>query len=173
MAHRLPLAARLVLPSIWLGVIIAIDLVEAPLKFQAPGITIPLGLGIGRLVFTGMNLIEALLAVLLAAALLRGPRPTRAATVTAGAIGALLLVKTLVIRPLLAAHTDAVLAGASGGGSMAHVGYIAIDAALFATLAVFIALQARGVRLEPAAPAGPAGRDAADDTPELAAPAPH
>lgn len=62
---RLRIAARLVLPALWLGLIIGISLIEAPLKFQAPGITIPLGLGIGRLVFTAMNIVELVLAGLL------------------------------------------------------------------------------------------------------------
>ena len=52
-------AARLVLPAVWLGLIIGISLIETPLKFQAPGMTIPLGLGIGRLVFAAMNIAEA------------------------------------------------------------------------------------------------------------------
>ena len=32
----------------WLGMVIAISFLEAPLKFRAPGVTVPLGLGIGR-----------------------------------------------------------------------------------------------------------------------------
>ncbi len=44
-------ALRLLLPAFLLGAIVAISFLEAPLKFLAPGITIPLGLGIGRLVF--------------------------------------------------------------------------------------------------------------------------
>lgn len=43
---------------IWLGLVLGISFLEAPLKFQAPGITIKLGLGIGRLVFTALNRIE-------------------------------------------------------------------------------------------------------------------
>lgn len=148
MRHRLALSARLLLPAVWIGLIIAIDLIEAPLKFQAPGITIPLGLGIGRLVFTAMNIVEVVLAVLLAIAVLRGPRPSRAALWTAGLIGALLVVKTAVIRPLLAAHTDAVLSGASEGGSLTHYGYIAVDGVLFVALVVFVVLQVRGMRFD-------------------------
>lgn len=150
MRHRLALSARLLLPAVWIGLIIAIDLIEAPLKFQAPGITIPLGLGIGRLVFTAMNIVEVVLAILLAVALLRGPRPSRPVLWTAGGIGALLLLKTAVIRPLLAAHTDAVLAGTSDGGSMTHLGYIAVDAVLFAALIALVWMQVRGLRIEPA-----------------------
>jgi hypothetical protein len=33
----------------WLGMVLAISFLEAPLKFRAPGVTIPIGLGIGRL----------------------------------------------------------------------------------------------------------------------------
>ena len=35
---------------VWLGMVLAISFLETPLKFRAPGITVPLGLGIGRLV---------------------------------------------------------------------------------------------------------------------------
>jgi hypothetical protein len=31
----------------WLGMVLAISFLETPVKFRAPGITIPLGLGIG------------------------------------------------------------------------------------------------------------------------------
>ena len=40
---------------VWLGMVLAISFLEAPLKFRAPGITIALGLGIGRLVFRALN----------------------------------------------------------------------------------------------------------------------
>lgn len=39
----------------WLGLVAGISLLEAPLKFRAPGITLALGLGIGRLVFAAMG----------------------------------------------------------------------------------------------------------------------
>lgn len=148
MLPRLHLAARLILPSVWIGLIIAIDLIEAPLKFQAPGITIPLGLGIGRLVFTAMNIAEVVIAVLLLVAVLRRPRPGRAGLITGGIIAALLVVKTAIIRPLLAVHTDAVLAGTSEGGSMTHIWYIGVDAVLFIALIVFVVQQIRGMRFE-------------------------
>lgn len=48
---------------IWCGLIIGISFMEAPLKFQAPNITLPLGLGIGRLVFSTLNKIELGIAI--------------------------------------------------------------------------------------------------------------
>lgn len=165
MTDRLSFAARLVLPAVWLGLIIAIDLIEAPLKFQAPGITIPLGLGIGRLVFTAMNIVEVVLAIPFVLALLRRPRPTRPAFVLAGVAVVMLIVKIAVIRPMLAVHTDAVLAGASGGGSTTHYWYIAVDGIIFIALVVFLVLQIRGLRITPAPPREPRpGSDAAPRT---------
>lgn len=43
---------------LWLGFVGAISFMEAWLKFRAPGITLPLGLGIGRLVFHALNIVE-------------------------------------------------------------------------------------------------------------------
>jgi hypothetical protein len=33
---------------VWLGMVLAISFLEAPLKFRAPGVTLPIGLAIGR-----------------------------------------------------------------------------------------------------------------------------
>lgn len=48
---------------VWLGMVLAISFLEAPLKFRAPGVTPALGLGIGRLVFRALNVCEAALAL--------------------------------------------------------------------------------------------------------------
>lgn len=49
----------------WAGLITGISFLEAPLKFQAPGITLRLGLGIGKLVFQSLNKIEIILMILI------------------------------------------------------------------------------------------------------------
>ena len=48
---------------LWIGFVCAISFMEAWLKFQAPGITVPLGLGIGRLVFDALNKVEWVFAI--------------------------------------------------------------------------------------------------------------
>lgn len=50
---------------LWIGFVCAISFMEAWLKFRAPGITRPLGLGIGRLVFKALNKVEWFLALVL------------------------------------------------------------------------------------------------------------
>ena len=55
-------AIAVALTFVWLGMVLAISFLEAPLKFRAPGVTLPIGLGIGRLVFPALNCGEAVLA---------------------------------------------------------------------------------------------------------------
>ncbi|HPZ93893.1 MAG TPA: hypothetical protein PK871_03115, partial [Mycobacterium sp.] len=56
------LAVAVAAVFVWLGMVLAISFLEAPLKFRAPGVTIQLGLGIGRLVFRALNICEVVLA---------------------------------------------------------------------------------------------------------------
>ena len=60
------LAVAVAATWVWLGMVLAISFLEAPLKFRAPGVTLQLGLGIGRLVFRALNTCEAVLAVVVA-----------------------------------------------------------------------------------------------------------
>ena len=46
------------LTFVWLGLVLAISFLEAPLKFRAPGVTLQIGVGIGRLVFQFHNLLS-------------------------------------------------------------------------------------------------------------------
>lgn len=50
---------------LWIGFVGAISFMEAWLKFRAPGITLPLGLGIGRIVFRALNKMEWLFAIII------------------------------------------------------------------------------------------------------------
>lgn len=50
---------------IWIGFVGAISFMEAWLKFRAPGVTLPLGLGIGRLVFGMLNKVELVLSIVI------------------------------------------------------------------------------------------------------------
>lgn len=47
----------------WIGFVCAISFLEAWLKFRAPGVTLPIGLGIGRLVFAALNKVEWVFAI--------------------------------------------------------------------------------------------------------------
>lgn len=50
---------------VWIGFVCAISFMEAWLKFQAPGITLELGLGIGKLVFGALNKVEWVFSIII------------------------------------------------------------------------------------------------------------
>lgn len=145
---------RLVLLVLWIGLVAAISFIEAPLKFQAPGITIPLGLGIGRLVFAALNAVEGALLIALAvlALLPRAFRIVGSRIAWLGALAVVFLVKILVVRPPLNARTDLVLAGADPGRSPWHYVYIACDLATLLLLVILAAATGRAIlrRMSPA-----------------------
>jgi hypothetical protein len=60
---------------LWIGFVCAISFLEAWLKFQAPGVTLAIGLGIGRLVFGVLNKVEWVLAIAVLAALVISKAP--------------------------------------------------------------------------------------------------
>ncbi|MFJ7147486.1 hypothetical protein ACIQVT_04675 [Streptomyces sp. NPDC100445] len=120
---------------VWLGMVLAISFLEAPLKFRAPGVTIPVGLGIGRLVFRALNAVEAVLAVVVLAAVAAGDAPV-AVVVPAVAVGVLLLVQLAVVRPRLNRRSDRVLAGEELPRSRGHLWYVALEVLKAAALLV-------------------------------------
>lgn len=114
---------------VWLGMVLAISFLEAPLKFRAPGVTIALGLGIGRLVFRALNACEIALAVLVVVALVIGRPGAGVIAATLVAIGAL-LIQVIGVRPYLTRRSDAVLADpsqAEAGRSNAHYVYVVFE----------------------------------------------
>ena len=127
----------------WLGMVVAISFIEAPVKFTAPDVTLKIGLGIGRLVFRVLNIVELVLAVVIIAAMITDPAPVLIMVLLAIAVIAL-LVQVLIIRPRLGRRTDAVLAGTvaeDAPRSRAHFGYIGTE------LIKVIALLAGGIAL--------------------------
>ncbi|WP_378734109.1 hypothetical protein [Nocardia brasiliensis] len=113
-------------PMLWLGMVLAISFLEAPLKFRAPGVTLALGLGIGRLVFRALNIAETVLAGALAVA-------TLVVVPAAGTWGwlaaavAVLAAQLLLVRPPLTRRADRVLAGEELPRSHAHFWYIGLE----------------------------------------------
>lgn len=128
----------------WLGMVLAISFIEAPLKFRAPGVTLQIGLGIGRLVFRALNTVESVFAVAIIVALAVHRPSVAAITAFTVAIVALGL-QLITVRPKLTRRSDAVLAVAPGqeaaGRSRVHYVYVAFE------LIKVIALLAGGILL--------------------------
>jgi hypothetical protein len=112
---------------VWLGMVVAISFMEAPLKFHAPGVTLQIGLGIGRLVFRALNGAELVLAVAVLVGLQFEPPPARVMVAILAAV-AVLAVQLVAVRPSLTRRSDAVLAGGEGQErSRGHYVYVGLE----------------------------------------------
>jgi hypothetical protein len=128
-------AIAVALTFVWLGMVLAISFLEAPLKFRAPNVTLQIGLGIGRLVFRALNTVEVVLALVITAIVVAGPTPVRIIAAFAVAIGAL-AVQVIAVRPGLTRRSDQVLAGRDGPRSHAHYVYVGLEAVKVVALIV-------------------------------------
>jgi hypothetical protein len=118
---------KIAVPFIWFGMVLAISFMEAPLKFQAPGIDLPLGLGIGRLVFFALNKMEIVSAIVLLFAVWRSRSNTNLETGLLGTIILILVFETVWLLPVLDARAELVITGAEAPFSRMHIVYIAMD----------------------------------------------
>lgn len=134
-------AIAVAIAFVWLGMVLAISFLEAPLKFRAPNVTLQIGLGIGRLVFRALNTVEvafALVVVAIVAGNLGGTAgPTAAGIAAAFAVAiAALAIQLVAIRPRLTRRSDRVLAGSEGPRSHAHYVYVGFEAVKVVALLV-------------------------------------
>ncbi|MDD7934335.1 hypothetical protein PH190_17945 [Actinomycetospora straminea] len=137
------LASATAATFVWLGMVLAISFLEAPLKFRAPGVTTVIGLGIGRLVFRALNVAELVLAVVVVVGVVLAGLPLGPA-VAVGVLVVVLAVQLGVVRPGLNRRSDRVLAGEEVPRSRAHLVYIGLEVAKVVALVVLGALLLGG-----------------------------
>lgn len=120
-------AATVGVSFVWLGMVLAISFLEAPLKFRAPGVTLQVGLGIGRLVFRALNTVEIGFAAAILIAVAADP-PSTPVNIAIAVTVLALAIQLLAVRPRLTRRSDAVLAGSDAPRSHAHYAYVALEA---------------------------------------------
>ena len=123
---------------LWVGFVSAISFMEAWLKFQAPGITLPLGLGIGRLVFSALNAVEWVFAIIVVLSFvikrIRKPNYKMFFLVLPLII---LTLQTTELLPELDQRAEKILQGQDPGPSNAHNFYIILEAMKVISLLIF------------------------------------
>jgi hypothetical protein len=120
------MAVAVAVTFVWLGMVLAISFLEAPLKFRAPGVTLQIGLGIGRLVFRALNTVEVGFALVIVAIVASHPTPARVIVALCVAVAAL-AIQLIAVRPALTRRADKVLAGSEEPRSRAHYVYVALE----------------------------------------------
>lgn len=113
---------------LWIGFVCAISFMEAWLKFRAPGITVPLGLGIGRLVFNALNKVEWVFAVIIIINLIWSSNDLWKLQSFLFVIPLiLLLVQTLWLLPTLNARAELHIQGELVSSSYLHYYYVGFE----------------------------------------------
>ena len=144
-ARRRPVAAEvffIFFALVWLGMLLGVAFLATPVKFQAPSLSLPVALDVGRQTFQVFNWVElALSAVLVAAAMI-----VRASAVVIGLVVVLafsVLAQAFWLLPLLDTRVEAILAGGVPPASSLHILYIAIDCT---KLVILTGLSIAGLR---------------------------
>lgn len=117
---------------LWSGVSLGGALIAAPAKFQAPSLTLPVALEVGRAQFQWIGRGELIICMLtvLAAFYCRPPYWRWVAVPVA-----LFVVQYFVIMPPLDTRTQAVIAGAQQNGTILHLSYVVLEVTKFCALA--------------------------------------
>ncbi len=136
----------LMLAGIWIGCVSAISFMEAWLKFQAPNVTLAVGLSIGKLIFYGLNKVEWVFASLIMALFLLEKLPMKSALYFYIPCS-LLTLQTFWLQPALGRRVDSILEGKALAPSFLHVYYLSMEGIKVLCLCLFcVGLFARCFR---------------------------
>lgn len=123
---------------LWIGFVCAISFMEAWLKFRAAGVTLPIGLGIGRLVFNALNKVEWVFALIVLGNLLFAK--SRLFTVQKAGFFiavALLITQSVWALPGLDARAELHIQGQTVPPSYLHFYYVGMELVKVVCLSIF------------------------------------
>jgi len=129
------LAALAGLCFLWAGMVLGISFLEAPVKFRAPSLTLPVGLDVGRQVFGAFSKVELALALLALLISLRS-RPGRLIRVSLAVVVVIVAAQALWLLPLLDARVEVYLTGGTPRPAPYHVVYTLLEGLKLAGLAL-------------------------------------
>ncbi|MEP0365963.1 MAG: hypothetical protein ABJN36_10780 [Cyclobacteriaceae bacterium] len=123
---------------LWIGFVCAISFMEAWLKFQAEGVTLAIGLSIGRLVFDALNKVEWAFALSMIISILWSKDQLFQKTNTPYLIVLLLLIlQTFWLLPTLDSRAQMLIAGKEVCASNTHFYYVGMETIKLVCLIVF------------------------------------
>ncbi|MDA1312173.1 MAG: hypothetical protein O2968_02460 [Acidobacteria bacterium] len=133
---------------LWAGILFGVSFLATPAKFQAPSLTLPAAVDVGRSTFAALNRVELGCALLAGALLLGGAARGLWLRFASGLAILGVLLETVWLLPVLDERARIVIDGGMPPASNLHELYIALDVVKFLALvtAAFLLLS----RTEPA-----------------------
>ena len=146
--NSLPLSSwAFIVTILWIGFVLAISFMEAPLKFHAPSLTLPVALQIGYIVFHALNLVEIVFAGLIIVATYFGNQASRRTIFLTLSAVAILVIQTILLFTTLDARTLAMINGLEISPMPYHIIYLGIEVIKLLTLVVLAFSQLNDFKL--------------------------
>jgi hypothetical protein len=120
---------------LWAGVLIGVSFLAAPAKFNAPSLTLPVAMEVGRQEFGVLNRVEIALAVL-TLALAALARPGRVVALGLALAALAVAVQSLWLLPVLDARALSIIQGETPQPAPWHMLYIVLEVAKLLALLV-------------------------------------
>jgi hypothetical protein len=121
---------------IWLGMVLGISFLEAPVKFQAPSVTLSIGLDIGRSVFGMFNKVEIAFGII-TLFLIAIIKQRLQEIIPFMIVWALMILQTLWLLPFLNNRVELILQGQTPEDSVLHAVYIVMEMIKAVSLAIY------------------------------------
>jgi hypothetical protein len=113
---------------IWIGLILGISFLEAWLKFQVPGVSLQVGLSIGKLVYSVLNIIEWIFAIIIVIILFLNvltKKVHKNGWIIAIIIS--LLIQSVWLLPVLNNRVELYVQGVNPAPSNVHIYYVVFE----------------------------------------------
>jgi hypothetical protein len=127
---------------LWLGLLLGVSFLATPVKFQAPSLTLPVALDVGRHTFALFNKLEWALSIGLLLAVLGGARALLEVA-AAGSAATIVFVETVWLLPSLDHRVGMIMAGQQPPASSQHYLYIGVELLKLVALLIIAAATAR------------------------------
>ncbi len=96
----------------WFGVVLSISFLETPLKFFVPGITLPVALELGKIMFgVSTNIQLGIMMIIFLNLVLVRKELTKPVVITAAVLAVILLLEKFLLLPVLDSRADLLAAG--------------------------------------------------------------
>ncbi|TSE05776.1 hypothetical protein [Aquimarina algiphila] len=116
-----------VLTFIWVGFLLAISFMEAPLKFQAPSVTTAIGVDIGKIVFGALNKVEIFFSLFFALQIVRIKKLDSKLFLGLLVLFIIIIIQSFYLLPILDAYAEIVINGGKSPSNTEHIIYVVLE----------------------------------------------
>jgi hypothetical protein len=123
---------------LWVGFVCAISFMEAWLKFRAPGMSLPIGLSVGKIVFSALNRMEWVFSILIITILfLKGYNLFNYKNLLLFLPIIILAIQTFWLLPALNIRIELIIQGKEPPSSFLHLYFVVLEIIKVISLSVF------------------------------------